>query len=288
MQSILSLDHVIILVRDLGLAEAGMGRLGFRVTPRGTHSAEMGTANATAVFRDGTYVELMTVLNETPLNRSLAAMLREREGLSGIAMKTADARAAAAEFKAAGVGAGAADDFSRPVELEGGTRDAAFTIARIDPAKTPGAWVLVCQHHTPDVVWREGYLDHDNGVTGLAEVIGVAGDLGAVEDAYGPILGTGRIHRESERVRLDAGSARITFLAPLAFAARFGQTPQDASPHLAALSFRTTSLARASDLLQGHGVGSALSAAGDRVLVPPTQECRVSIEFVETRPVAVV
>ena len=288
MQSILGLDHVIILVRDLGIAEAGMGRLGFRVTPRGTHSAEMGTANATAVFRDGTYVELMTVLNETPLNRSLAAMLREREGLSAIALKTTDARAAAAEFAAAGIGDGAADALSRPVEIEGGTRDAAFTIARIDPAKTPGAWVLVCQHHTPEMVWREGYLDHDNGVTGLAEVVGVAGDLNAVEDAYRPILGTGRTHRESERVRLDAGSAGITFLAPLAFAARFGQTPQDGGPHLAALSFRATSLARVKDLLRGHGIGSALSAAGDRILVPPTQECRVSIEFVETRPVAVV
>jgi hypothetical protein len=288
MQSILDLDHVIVLVRDLGLAEAGMGRLGFRVTPRGTHSAEMGTANATAVFRDGTYVELMTVLTETALNRSLAAILREREGLSGIAMKTADARAAAEEFEAAGIGDGAADEFSRPVGLEGGTRDAAFTIARIDPAKTPGAWVFVCQHHTPEVVWREGYLDHGNGVTGLAEVVGIAGDLDAVEEAYRPIVGAGRLHREGERVRLDAGSARITFLAPLAFAARFGQTPQGGGPHLAALSFRTTSLARVSDLLRAHGQASALSPEGDRVLVPPAQDCRVSIEFVETRPVAVV
>lgn len=288
MQSILGLDHVIILVRDLGLATLGMERLGFRTTPRANHSAEMGTANATAVFRDGTYVELMTVLNETPLNRSLAAMQRERQGLFGIAMKTVDARAAAAEFEAAGVGEGAAADLSRPVELEGGARDAAFTIARIDPAKTPGAWMFVCQHHTPEVVWRDGYLEHDNAVAGLAQVIGIAGDLRALEDAYRPIFGAGRVHAESDRVRLDAGRAQITFLAPLAFAARFGQTPLDSRPHLAALSFRSTSLERVTELLRRKDLESARSRAGDRILVPPTRECGVSMEFVETPPVEAV
>jgi hypothetical protein len=288
MQSILDLDHVIILVRDLDLAGSGMERLGFHITPRGLHSAEMGTANATAVFRDGTYVELMTVLNETPLNRSLAAIQREREGLIGIAMKTGDARAAAAELEAAGLGAGAAADFSRPVELEGGPRDAAFTIARIDPGKTPGAWMFACQHHTPEAVWREGYLDHGNGVAGLAEIIGVAGDLPAMEQAYQPVFGEGRVHRERDRVRFDVGGAQITFLAPLAFAARFGQTPLDSQPHLAALSFRSASLDRTGDLLQRNGLGSARSRARNRILVPPTQECGVSVEFVKAPPVKAV
>jgi Glyoxalase-like domain len=288
MQSVLDLDHVIVLVRDLGLAQSGMERLGFRITPHGVHSAEMGTANATAVFRDGTYVELMTVLNETPLNRSLAVIQHEREGLIGIAMKTQDARAAAAELEAAGVGAGAAADFSRPVELEDGPRDAAFTIARIDPAKTPGAWMFACQHHTPEAVWREGYLDHGNRATGLAEIIGVAGDLAAIEQAYRPIFGEGRLHREWDRIRFDAGGAQITFVAPLAFAARFGQTPLDSQPHLAALSVRSASLDRTGDLLERNGLGSARSRAGDRILVPPTQECGVSVEFVKAPPVEAV
>lgn len=288
MQSILGLDHVIILVRDLGLAEAGLERLGFRITPRGTHSADMGTANATAVFRDGTYVELMTVLNETPLNRSLAAIQRERQGLTGIAMKTADAHAAATEFEAAGVGDGPAAALSRPVELEDGLRDAAFTIARIDAAKTPGAWMLVCQHHTPEVVWREGYLDHRNGATGLAEIIGTASDIAAVAQSYRSILDQGRVHLETDRVRLDAGSAQITFLAPLAFAARFGQTPLDSRPHLAALSFRSTSLERVNDALRRSGLESAPSQTGERILVPPPTGCPVSIEFTHARPIGVV
>ena len=77
------LDHVIVLVRDLDAAEESLARLGFKTTPRGFHSEVMGTANATAVFRNETYVELMTVLKETPLSRSLAESQKAREGVIG-------------------------------------------------------------------------------------------------------------------------------------------------------------------------------------------------------------
>lgn len=281
MQSILGLDHVITLAQDLGRAETALHRLGFRVTPRGVHSAEMGTANATAVLRDRTYVELMTVLNETPLNRSLAVIQREREGLIGIAMKTDDARAAAAEFAGVGVGAGEAADFSRPVEMPGGVRDAAFTIARLDPAKTPGAWMFVCQHHTPEVVWRVDHLDHPNAASGLAEVVGIATDLDALERAYAPIFGRERAWRTDERLVIDAGSATIAFLAPIAFAARFGQTPLDPDPHLAALSFHTGSLDRAGDVLRANHVGFARSPSRNRIVVPPGFASGVSLELVQ-------
>ena len=50
MQHVLGLDHVIILVRDLDDADARMARLGFRPTPRGHHSAHMGTANSTVML----------------------------------------------------------------------------------------------------------------------------------------------------------------------------------------------------------------------------------------------
>ena len=68
MRHVLGLDHVVILVRDLDDADARMARLGFRPTPRGHHSAHMGTANATVMLPDRTYFETLTVLQETPAN----------------------------------------------------------------------------------------------------------------------------------------------------------------------------------------------------------------------------
>ncbi|MGH6900445.1 MAG: VOC family protein, partial [Geminicoccaceae bacterium] len=106
MQHVLGLDHVVILVRDLADAEARLARLGFRPTPRGVHSAHMGTANATVVFGDGTYLEALGVLQPTANNLAVRTVLAEREGPYGLAFKTEDAGAAAAERAAAGIGPG--------------------------------------------------------------------------------------------------------------------------------------------------------------------------------------
>ncbi|MGH6903236.1 MAG: VOC family protein, partial [Geminicoccaceae bacterium] len=120
MQHVLGLDHVVILVRDLPAAEARLARLGFRPTPRGVHSAHMGTANTTVVFGDGTYLEALGVLQPTDHNLAVRTVLAEREGPYGLAFKTGDAGAAAAEFAAAGIGPAEALEFARPVELRSG------------------------------------------------------------------------------------------------------------------------------------------------------------------------
>lgn len=280
MQNVLGLDHVIILVRDLDDAEARMARLGFRPTPRGVHSGHMGTANATVVFRDGTYFETLTVLDPTPANEAVRRVLDEREGPYGLAMKTEDARAAAVEFEAAGIALGGALEFARPVEMPGGTSDAAFTVARAVPDATPGAWLFVCQHHTPDVVWREDHLEQDNGATGVTEVIGIADDLDAIARAYGTIFGD-RIQRAGERIDIGAGSAGVTFLTPAAFGERFGATGGDAHgtpPRLAALRVEVGSLETVRGVLSRHDVRFE-EGPGGTLLVPPGEACGTVFEF---------
>ena len=220
MQHVLGLDHVVILVRDLADAEARLGRLGFRPTPRGVHSVHMGTTNTTAVFADGTYLEALGVLRPTENNVAMRAVLAEREGPYGLAFKTEDADAAAAEFAAAGLGPGIALEFARPVELPSGPHEAAFRVARTDPRHTPGAWLFVCQHRTPEATWRADYLEQPNGACGVAEVIGLAADLDRVARAYERIFGD-RVGQDRDGVRIAAGRAMIAFLPPAAFAARF-------------------------------------------------------------------
>jgi catechol 2,3-dioxygenase-like lactoylglutathione lyase family enzyme len=159
MQHVLGLDHVIILVRDLDDADARLTSLGFRPTPRGLHSPHMGTANATVVLENGTYLEVLGVLEATPANADSRAVLAEREGPFGLALKTDDAHGAAEAFEAAQIAAGGALAFVRPVAFPNGTQDACFTVARIRADATPGASLFVCQHHTPEIVWREDYLE---------------------------------------------------------------------------------------------------------------------------------
>ncbi len=56
-----SIDHVVVLVRDLERAAADYGRAGFTVTPGGRH-AHGATHNALIPFEDGTYFELIAFL----------------------------------------------------------------------------------------------------------------------------------------------------------------------------------------------------------------------------------
>jgi catechol 2,3-dioxygenase-like lactoylglutathione lyase family enzyme len=280
MQHVLGLDHVVILVRDLDDADACMARLGFRPTPRGVHSAHMGTANATVMLPDGTYFETLTVLQETPANADTRAVLAEREGPFGLALKTDDAHAAADAFEAAQIAAGGALAFVRPVELPDGTRDACFTVARTRTDATPGTSLFVCQHHTPDIVWREDYLEQPNGATGIAEVIGIADDLAAIEDAYGVIFGE-RVRRMTDRVTIAAGDAKITFLSPSAFVERFGALGEPVSsprPRLAALRVQVRAFDGLQRVLQQHGV-QWTEGNGPSLLVGPDAGCGTLFEF---------
>ena len=209
MQHVLGLDHVVILVRDLADAEARLARLDFRPTPRGVHSAHMGTANTTVLFGDGTYLEALGVLQPTDNNMAVRDVLAEREGPYGLAFKTEDADAAAAEFAEAGIGPGLALEFARPVELASGPREAAFRVARTDPEHTPGTWLFVCQHRTPEVTWRADYIDQPNGAQGIAEVAGVAENLRLLSDTYSRIFPKS-LRYDGQCVEIDTGSARTT------------------------------------------------------------------------------
>jgi Glyoxalase-like domain len=280
MRHVSGLDHVVILARDLADATVRLGRLGFRPTPRGVHSAHMGTANSTIVFGDRTYLEALGVLQPTEHNLAVRSVLAEREGPYGLAFKTDDANAAAAEFAEAGIGPGVALAFARPVELPSGSREAAFHVARTDPEHTPGTWLFVCQHRTPEVTWRADYIEQPNGTHGIAEVAGMAADLQSVSDSYGRIL-PGRVRCDRECVVIDAGSAWITFWRPAAFVERFapfGEQLRAAAPRLAALRLRTGSLERTQALLNANGVRHMATAQGT-IAVAPDEACGTIFEF---------
>jgi catechol 2,3-dioxygenase-like lactoylglutathione lyase family enzyme len=280
MQHVLGLDHVVILVRDLADATARLGRLGFRPTPRGVHSAHMGTANSTILFGDGTYLEALGVLQPTEDNLAVRSVLAEREGPYGLAFKTDDADAAAAEFAKAGFGPGVALEFARPVELRSGPRDATFRVARTEPQHTPGTWLFVCQHRTPEVTWRADYIEQPNGAHGIAEVAGMAADLQSVSDAYSRIFPESMDY-DRQCVVIDAGSARITFRRPAAFVERFapfGEQLSAAAPRLAALRLRTDSLERTQAVLNANGVRHMATARGT-IVVAPDEACGTILEF---------
>jgi hypothetical protein len=76
LKNVIGIDHAVVVVRDLDKAAENWKRLGFTVSPRGTHSAKMGSGNYT-IMLDPDYIELLGVLVETEHNAPTRAFLEK-------------------------------------------------------------------------------------------------------------------------------------------------------------------------------------------------------------------
>ncbi len=278
---ILGIDHVIVLVRDLDTAAADYGRLGFTISPRGTHSAHMGTGNHT-IMLERDYFELMGVVAPTDANARWRELLARREGMSGVALKTDSAARAAAEMRAAGIAAADPVHFSRPVPMpDGSTAEAAFDTTQFPPEATPGARMFCCQHLTPHAAWVPSLLRHANGAFGLAEVMLATDDPAAAGTAYAKLFDRGSVAVPGG-VAVATGNTPLTLLTPAALKARYPGADLSSlpTPGLAGFVVQVRDRAAARAALAAGGAG--FTEEGASLVVAPQDARGVVIEF---RPV---
>jgi catechol 2,3-dioxygenase-like lactoylglutathione lyase family enzyme len=173
LKNVIGIDHAVVMVRDLDKAAETWKRLGFTVSPRGTHSAKMGSGNYT-IMLDPDYIELLGVLTETDHNAPARAFLAKRgEGIERIAFTAVDAAAGAAEIRARGLEPNGPTDFERPVTLPDGSLSAArFSIFQWPVSEAPGGVrIFACQHKTRNTVWIPELMGHANGAQRLQQVL---------------------------------------------------------------------------------------------------------------------
>ncbi len=150
-----TLDHVVVNVHDrIDAAAETYRRLGFTLTPRGYHT--LGSMNHLAMF--GTdYLELIAV---KPGDDSRSELLSSPTGLDGLVFGTEDAVATYKALRRNEVPIDPPQQFSRPVEADGGTRDAVFRTTRLPRSASPAGRLYFCQHLTRDLVWRDEWRHH--------------------------------------------------------------------------------------------------------------------------------
>jgi catechol 2,3-dioxygenase-like lactoylglutathione lyase family enzyme len=258
------LDHVVVLVADLDRTEADFRRLGFAPTPRGLHP-KLGTHNHCFML-DGDYFEILGVREPMPSNAPWRAMLEGRQGLAAIALQTDDARADAAALAAAGVRAGEAVDFARPVDTDGVRGDARFTVVHVDPSDTPGTRMFFCQQHTPELVWTPTSRVHPNGARRIREVSAVAADPAALAPTYERLLGAGAVVRSAGEIACRLGRAALRFLSPDAFAARHGRGAEGLGPpFMASMTVEVADPGAAAEVLASAGVRAERAGGALRI-----------------------
>ena len=173
LKNVIGIDHAVVMVKDLDQAAANYKRLGFTVSPRGTHSAHMGSGNYTIMF-DPDYMELLGVLTPTEHNAPARAFLeRSGEGIERIAFTAVDSADGAEEIRARGYPPIGPTDFERPVTMPNGTISSAkFRTFQWPTAEAPGGVrIFACQHKTRETVWIPELMQHANGAKRVKQVV---------------------------------------------------------------------------------------------------------------------
>jgi hypothetical protein len=152
LKNVIGIDHAVVMVQDLDKAAETYRQLGFTISPRGTHSAHMGTGNYTIMF-DPDYMR--------------------GEGIERIAFTAVDSATGAEEIRARGLTPIGPTDFERPVTLPDGTVSAAkFRTFMWPTAEAPGGVrIFACQHKTRETVWIPVLMNHANAAKRIRQAL---------------------------------------------------------------------------------------------------------------------
>jgi len=270
------LDHVVIDVRDrMDEAMRRFAALGFQLTPRGRHT--LGSVNHLAMFTTD-YLELLG-FDEGGATRLEIA--RFPAGLNGLVFKTTDAEAVHRDAEAAGLPVLPVQAFSRPVALDGATRDARFRTTRLDPAKVAIGRVYFCEHLTPELVWRPEWRAHPNGACAITRMVVATADPPRTALLFGDLFGGDSVSERDGRQVVAAGTAEVELTQPNTVAAEFGEAaakPAGRAEYMAALGIRVRSLRDATQRLSSV---PGVRVEPRRVLVPASAAFNTAIVFSE-------
>jgi hypothetical protein len=271
-----ALDHVVIDVRDrIDDAMRCFSSLGFQLTRRGRHT--LGSVNHLAMFATD-YLELLGFGEDGGTRLEIA---RFPAGLNGLVFKTTDADLVHRHAAAAGLPVLPVQSFSRPVTLDGATRDARFRTTRLDPDKITIGRVYFCEHLTPELVWRSEWQTHPNGACAITRVVVATADPPRTAVLFRDLFGGDAVAERDGRQVMTAGTAQVELAPPNIIAAEFGDAaaePAGRAEYMAALGIRVRSLREAEQRLR---TVPGVRVEPQRLVVPAAAAFNTTIAFLE-------
>ena len=270
------LDHIVIDVRDrIDEAAHRFSELGFQLTPRGHYT--LGSSNHLAMLATD-YLEL---LGFGPGGANRAEIAAFPIGLNGLVFKAGDAESIYRHALTVGLPVQPVQSFSRPVTLDGLTRDARFRTTRLAPNKVPMGRVYFCEHLTPDLVWRPEWQNHPNGARAIARVVVATPEPQRTAALFQALFGSVPANASDGRLLITAGAARIELTPPAAVAEEFGEAgadPASRREYLAAAEFTVVSLPETERLLRST---AGVRVEDQRVVVPAAAAFNATLVFTE-------
>jgi hypothetical protein len=262
------LDHMVVNVRfDMDAAQALFAAAGFTVTPRGYHT--LGSINHLMVFASD-YLELIGLPPEQAGNAAVGRpeVATAAVGFNGLVFKSSDVDASYQRLRELDMDGDPPRAFSRPVEVDGRSAEAAFRTVAVRPGVFGGGRVYFCEHRTPELIWHDAWQRHANASHATAEFVVVSADAEAAAGRYARLLQREVRKDDDASCSLDLGGSRLVVQAPRAYARRFGELALDddaSGACFGAIVLRSSSLQRTREALASVPAGCRVSDGGDAV-----------------------
>ncbi|MCK4868821.1 MAG: VOC family protein [Alphaproteobacteria bacterium] len=278
--AIAGVDHSIVGVADLEAARTAYEAMGFTMTPRGRHIG-WSTANYCIMFeRD--YIELLGIVDPDGYAAGLDTILAEHgEGLLKLAMRSEDATRSHDFFESHALITEPVKELARELEAPEGTVLPEFRLVHPKPEATPGLAGFICQHLTPEMVWRPQWLQHRNTATGMRSYAILADDPALLAAGWVRLFGAGAVSRDGGWLSVKTGTARLDFLPwdelPSAFADVEFDHPQ--AGNILGMTIGVTDLVETAVCLAEAGAACMRTDKGMTVM--PESACGVAISFVQ-------
>ena len=214
----MQLDHIVIVVADLGRAVADYEALGFTVTPGGEH-ADGRTHNALIPFADGTYLELIAFHPGVDATGHRWARWTQTEGgLADWALRTENLAGRVPELREQGLPLDTPSDGGRM------RPDGARLEWRIAGAAPETGLPFLIEDRTPRELRVPGgtAADHANGVRTVSSVVVAVTDLAVAGEHYARLLGVSTPDPTpdpllaADALHLPCGNATITLATAVA------------------------------------------------------------------------
>lgn len=279
------LDHLVLPVADLNVAEQRYAALGFTVAPRGRHP--FGTENACVFFSDDTFLEPLAVADRQEVSQAVAAgncfvghdaTYRTRvgsEGLSAIVYGAKDAKADQDRFVREGISAGDMLRFSRPFKgTDGSTGEATFLLAFAKDLRAPDTLFFSCERVGVPSVDHTPLTRHPNGAQTLARVILFAPEPEHFEMLLTTMADGAKPVTTPHGFDVPSSTTTVSVIGPDGMVALFGadwQAPSDPTLQAVAVEFAVWDLTQTEAVLRERGVAFRQTTAGLLVASAPGQ-----------------
>ncbi|WP_255474943.1 VOC family protein [Pusillimonas sp. ANT_WB101] len=176
-------DHLVLMMRDQLMERAPhFEQDGYRLTELSVHN--LGSINR-LIPLDTTYIELLGwPAGKPPARKEIA---EQPLGLDALVFKTENAQATFERLREEGFEVNPVLRLERPLIFQGKQHLAQFDTVRFSAQPVAGLRMYFCQHLTPEFVWNEDAIRHDNGAKSLDHIVIEASDAQAVAAQLGKV-----------------------------------------------------------------------------------------------------